>query len=228
MLATAGAAATPRWLRGAEVGASPTGPAAPPSIPIARPPASAAIATPALGTGYGRDPDLLKAYALGDYWPLTFTAAQHRTAAALCATILPADGISPSASDLKVQDFIDEWISAPYEKYAQDRAVIVAGLAWLEGETMSRFAVGFADLGEAERRLICDDICDPTVAAPALREPARFFDRFRYLTLGGFYTTPEGMKDVQFMGNRPSASFAGPSDEILVRLGVLGTPPPAA
>jgi hypothetical protein len=83
-------------------------------------------------------------------------------------------------------------------------------------------------LNEAERRLICDDICDEAVAAPALKEPAKFFHRFRHLTMSGFYTTPEGMKDVQFRGNSPSASFAGPSDEILARLGILGSPPPAA
>jgi hypothetical protein len=229
MLATAGVSAVPRWLRGAGAGPGAAAAAAPAPVAAGTAPAAPGSALPlSLGTGYGKDPDLLKAYALGDFWPLTFTPSQHRTAAALCDTILPADGVSPSASALKVQDFIDEWISAPYEEQAKDRAVILAGLAWLEGEAMSRFSVGFPDLGEAERRLICDDICDVAVAAPALKAQARFFDLFRHLTLGGFYTTPEGMKDVQFRGNSPSASFAGPSDEILARLGILGAPPPAS
>jgi hypothetical protein len=219
MLATAGASAVPRWLSGAQPGAGPPAPAgAAPAAPAPVPPAS-------LGTGYGQDPDLLKAYTAGDYWPLTFTAAQHRTAAALCDTILPADERSPAASDLKVPDFVDEWISAPYPDHARDRAVVLAGLEWLEGESMTRFSAGFGELGEDERRLLCDDICDAAVAAPPLREAARFFDRFRSLTLAGFYTTPEGAKDLNYVGNRPSASFAGPSDAVLAQLGILHSPP---
>src|SRR5882672_6404671 len=37
--------------------------------------------------GYGTDPDLTKTYRPGDVWPLTFTRAQRRTAAALCDVI---------------------------------------------------------------------------------------------------------------------------------------------
>ncbi|MGH7994016.1 MAG: gluconate 2-dehydrogenase subunit 3 family protein, partial [Limisphaerales bacterium] len=51
-------------------------------------------------TGYGADPDLMKFYKPGDLWPLTFTRAQHRTVAALCDVIIPADDKSPSASSL--------------------------------------------------------------------------------------------------------------------------------
>src|SRR6266446_1647143 len=67
-----------------------------------------------IAQGYGTDPKLMEVYDPGDLWPLTFTPQQRRTAAALCDVILPADEKSRSASELKVPDFIDEWISAPY------------------------------------------------------------------------------------------------------------------
>src|SRR5689334_13566464 len=65
-------------------------------------------------SGYGTDPKLLEVYKPGELWPLTFTKDQHQTVAALADVIVPADDRSPSASQLKVPDFIDEWISAPY------------------------------------------------------------------------------------------------------------------
>src|SRR5438477_11006220 len=82
--------------------------------------------------GYGTDPKLLEVYKPGDFWPLTFTSEQRRTVATLCDVIIPADKHSPSASQLHVHDFIDEWISAPYPRQREDRKLILDGLDWLE------------------------------------------------------------------------------------------------
>src|SRR3974390_769606 len=81
--------------------------------------------------GYGTDPNLMEVYKPGDLWLLTFNKKQHRTVSALCDVILPADDRSPSASQLKVPDFLDEWISAPSPKQQADQKEILAGLAWL-------------------------------------------------------------------------------------------------
>jgi hypothetical protein len=71
--------------------------------------------------GYGTDPELIKVYKPGELWPLTLTRPQRRTAKVLCDLIIPADASSPSASEVGVVDFIDEWISAPYEQQRRDR-----------------------------------------------------------------------------------------------------------
>lgn len=177
---------------------------------------------PPLAAGYGRDPSLIKDYAPGELWPLTFNPLQHRTAAALCDTILPADERSPGAAELKVQDFIDEWISAPYPAQRRDRVLVLGGLDWIEAQARRRLLRSFHQLDETGRRAICDLICAPPPdRADAIGATDHFFGRFRDLALAGFYTTPEGAKDLQFMGNSPSAQFAGPSDEILARIGVL-------
>ena len=177
-------------------------------------------AAPVTATGYGSDPDLVKSYKPGDFWPLTLTDAQRATTAALCAVIIPADASSPSAAELKVHDFIDEWISAPYPEQARDRPVILEGLVWLEAESQRRYRKNFAALTHAEQSAICDEICYVEKAAPALARPAQFFAKFRDLTAGGFYTTPEGMKDIGYIGNMPLATFEGPGPEVLKKLGL--------
>jgi hypothetical protein len=179
-------------------------------------------ATPAArkGKGYGTDPQLTTTYRSGELWPLTFTADQARAAQALCGLIIPADEYSPSAAQLEVHLFIDEWISAPYPDHAKDREVIVVGLGWLDGESGLRFRKLFADLNVAQQSQIADDICWVWKAKPEYAAAAHFFKRFRDLTAGGFYTTPEGFKDLGFVGNTPSGTFDGPPMKVLQIVGV--------
>lgn len=180
---------------------------------------AASAAAPAT-KGYGSDPDLLKDYKPGDVWPLTMTEPQRRTTAALCDVIIPEDSKSPSASALHVHDFIDEWISAPYPDQQKDRTVVLEGLAWLDAESQKRFGANFTELVRKQQTLICDDICYLEKAKPELKQAAQFFKKFRDLTAGGFYTTPEGMTDIGYVGNVPLPEFAGPPPEVLKKLGL--------
>lgn len=170
--------------------------------------------------GYGTDPDMTRVYAAGEVWPLTFTAQQRKTAAALCDVIIPADAHSPSASSVGVVEFIDEWISAPYPLQRTDRPVILEGLAWMDHESRRRYSRDFAALGESRQALICDDICYEPKAAPQFAQAAKFFARYRDLTAGGFYTTPVGRKDLRYVGNVALASFEGPPIEVLKKVGL--------
>ena len=176
--------------------------------------------TPKAAAGYGTDPDLLKDYKPGDLWPLTFSDAQRRTAAALCDVIIPEDARSPSASALGVHDFLDEWISAPYPEQTHDKPIVLEGLAWLDAESKKRFGANFAALVRRQQTAICDDISYTERAKPEFRKAAEFFRKFRDLTAGGFYTTPEGMKDIGYVGNVPLTTFDGPPREVLKRLGL--------
>lgn len=177
-------------------------------------------ATPAT-EGYGTDPLLNKEYKPGDFWPLTMTDTQRRTAAALCGAIIPAEGSVPSAADLGVHDFINEWISSPYPDQKNDREIVLKGLGWINEETQRRFGKDFADLEEKQMSAICDDLCHAPEAKPEHAEGAKFFAKFRDLTTSGFFTTPEGMKDIGYIGNTPLAEFKGPPREVLERLGLV-------
>jgi hypothetical protein len=188
------------------------------------PASTAALPAPApaapASNGYGTDPRLLATYRPGDVWPLTLSVAERRTATTLCDVVIPADATSASASAVGVVDFIDEWISAPYPAQQRDRALVLGGLAWLDAESNRRFGDDFASLATAQQHAICDDICYAPRAAAAFAEAASFFARYRDLTAGGFYTTPEGTKDLNFVGNTPLTSFDGPPLEVLRRVGL--------
>jgi hypothetical protein len=188
-------------------------PASTAALPV---PASAASAS----SGYGTDPRLLATYRPGAVWPLTLSVAERRIATTLCDVVIPADATSASASAVGVVDFIDEWISAPYPAQQQDRALVLGGLAWLDAESRRRFGDDFASLTAAQQHAICDDICYAPRTAAAFAEAARFFARYRDLTAGGFYTTPEGTKDLNFVGNTPLTTFDGPPLEVLRRAGL--------
>lgn len=182
--------------------------------------AEVAKSGPKPGVGYGTDPDLLKAYKPGDFWPLSFTDGQRATAAALCDVIIPADEKGPGAMALKVHEFIDEWISAPYPGHAEDKQVVIEGLAWLDDESQKRFSAPFVKLTAQQKAAICDDICSMANGKPEFLKGAQFFRKFRDLAAGGYYSTPEGMKDIGYTGNVALEKFEGPPPEVLKQLGL--------
>jgi hypothetical protein len=153
---------------------------------------------------------------------LTFTIQQRRMAKALCDLIIPADASSPSASAVGVVEFIDEWISAPYEAQRRDRNMILGGFTWLDREAAARYRSrkSFRALSHKRQTAICDDICLVAKATPERVEAAKFFARYRDLTAGGFYTTPHGRNDVRYVGNVPLPRFDGPPLEVLKKVGL--------
>jgi hypothetical protein len=173
------------------------------------------------GARIGWDPVLNKTYAPGDLWPLTLTAKQRKAAASLTDLILPPDNPGDKLpSQLGVQEFIDEWISSPYDETAKDRPVITEGLDWLDAEAQRRFQKDFAELAEPQKCAIADDICGKTPVKKEFKSAQNFFGRFRYLAAGGYYTTPQGWKDIGYTGNVPTVDFAGPTPEALKHLGL--------
>ena len=172
--------------------------------------------TPITVTGYGSDPSLLKPEVP---WPLTLTENQRATLRIAADLMLPADDRSPSGSALNLDAFIDEWVSAPYPDQQRDRRLVLSGLAWLDAESNMRFGRGFAAANDSERRAIFDSIAFRAKVQPGYGRPAIFFARLRGLMLGGFFSRPEGMKDIGYIGNTPmTGAYAGPSDEARAHL----------
>ncbi len=173
--------------------------------------------------GYGTDPNMAIAYQPGDVWPLTFTPSEKKAVSALADVILPADDMGPAASELRVPDYVDEWISAPYPKQQNDRKVILPGLKWLNEEANRRFKKDFADLAIKDQQAICDDLCDPAQKNPEVRKAAGFFNTFTGLCMGAYYGTTEGWAAIGYVGNTPSGVFNGPPQEVLDQLGLEQT-----
>lgn len=171
---------------------------------------------PVTAKGYGLDPNLVEPNVP---WPLTLDPAQRGSLKIAAALMLPADDHSPSGGALNLDAFIDEWISAPYEAQQADRRLIVSGLAWLDAESTQRFGRNFAQVSDAQRREIFDLVAFKNKVAPGYEKAASFFVRLRALMLAGFYSLPEGMKDIGYMGNQPSVGpYPGPTKEALAHL----------
>ena len=169
--------------------------------------------------GYGPDPDVVRRYSPGDLWPLTFSEERRRIVIALCDIVMPADDTSPSASSLGVHDFLDEWISSPYPGQAGDRKLILKGLDWLDAEAQRRGTSNFVTLTKSDQIALCHELAKEA-KSDSRKFPGSFFLRIRDLITGGYYTTPEGMKDIGYLGNVPMAEWNGPSPEALRHLGL--------
>ncbi|MBT8335678.1 MAG: gluconate 2-dehydrogenase subunit 3 family protein, partial [Gemmatimonadetes bacterium] len=184
---------------------------------------AAAATSPGVGNplaaGTPWDPDLI---APRRHWDLVLSEDERAGLAVLCDVIIPADEVSPAASAVGAVDYIDEWVSAPYDGQRADLVLVRGGLVWLDRESETRFGEGrrFRDLTDAEKTAICDDICWIRRAAPEHRMAARFFAKMRDLTATAFYTTHEGMADIGYVGNTALARWEAPPAEVLRHLGL--------
>lgn len=149
--------------------------------------------------GYGTDPKLNPPVKAP--WPRLLSDDELQAAAVLADFILPATAAAPAASALGVPDFIDEWVSAPYPDQVKDRPVIRDGLKALIPDLVR---------GDAARRTAA------LAALPRSTDEAMraFFGRFRALTVGAYYTTEAGFRDIGYIGNEARASDPGPSAEV--------------
>jgi hypothetical protein len=154
-------------------------------------------------TGYGTDPDLHHPVVT---WPLLMTPHQLQLTAVIADLILPGTATAPAPSAIAIPEFVNEWVSAPYPDQVQDRETIFGGLAWIDAEAVRRARWSFLESDDQTRSLIVDEIArnnsDGEVSAQGI-----FFQRFRYLVLGAYYTTPEGFKDIGYIGNVPLSEY---------------------
>jgi len=183
-------------------------------------PAETEPAPPAHPTRYSlHDPDYSKPYSVP--WEKMMSADELKATTLLADIILPKDANGPAASEVGVPDFINEWISAPYEAQHDDSEIIRGGLGWLNTESFRRFDKGFADLAAAQQIQIVDDIRDASKVKPRHRAGARFFKKFRQLCLGGYYTHSATWKQLGYIGNiSMGGPFPGVPAEIIKRLGL--------
>jgi hypothetical protein len=151
--------------------------------------------------------------------PKFFTPYEWRTVRMLADYIIPADARSGSATDAKVPEYIDFLLADP-DANEGNRIAIRGGLAWMDGEARHRFSKTFVGSTDAERRQILDDIAYPKTAPANLTHGVTFFNRFRDLVAGGFFSTKMGWDDVQYVGNVFNPVWSGCPPEANAKLGV--------
>lgn len=147
----------------------------------------------------------------GPYQRKTFDDHQWQTVRVLCDLIIPEDEHSGSATQAGVPEFLDDWIAF---RTGQDgnqnlQAEIFGGLMWLDRESARLFQNDFASASGEQQKQILDRIAYSERAAKEDQPWVVFFDQFRSLTVGGFFSSKMGVSDLPYLGNTAVAEWKG-------------------
>ena len=89
---------------------------------------------------------------------------------------------------------------------------MIDGLAWIDAEARRLWNEGFLDIEDRHREQIVSAMASSQGQATPTT-PHEFFCRFRYIVVGAYYTTPEGSRDIGFVGNVPLKSYPPVTEE---------------
>ena len=153
------------------------------------------------------------------FQPKVFNAHEWSTVRVLVDIVIPRDARSGSATDAKVPEFMDVFMSTRENM----RTWMRTGLTWLDDESKKRFTKAFIDCDDKQRKAVLDDIAWPRRARADMQPGVRFFNNFRNFTASGFWSSKMGIDDLQYMGNRPIAQWNGCPAPALAKLGVRYT-----
>ena len=149
----------------------------------------------------------------GSYAPAALDAHQFRTVTRLAELIVPADEGGGSAVEAGAPEFIDLLCSRNPDLLR----IYADGLAWLDAASRRAHDRAFADAGDAQQREMLDGLVAAERGAPPspdLRAGVGFFNWIRMMTVDAYYTSPIGIADVGFQGNRILAGYATPRDAV--------------
>lgn len=143
-----------------------------------------------------------------------FTPHEMATIGVLCDIIIPADEVSGSATDAEVPDFIEFIV----KDKPQHKTPMRGGLRWVDVQCNKLFGNPFIKCRKEQQIQLIDAIAYPKKALPQMKQGVHFFNLMRNLTASGFYTSPMGIKDIGYAGNKPN-QWNGVPDEVLKQYG---------
>jgi gluconate 2-dehydrogenase gamma chain len=144
-----------------------------------------------------------------------FNEHEMATIGVLADIIIPKDDVSGSATDAKVPDFIEFMVKDKPELQTPMRG----GLRWLDMQMAKQHGKSFKDCTAQQQIAMVDAIAYPKKAKPEMKQGVSFFNLMRNLTASGFYTSEMGIKDVGYIGNKPT-QWNGVPDEVLKQYSV--------
>lgn len=173
----------------------------------------------------------------GAYKPKVFSTHEWATVTRLSELVVPADQRSGSAVDAGAPAFIDLLCS----QNAELAAIFTGGISWFDAEMRRRAGKEFIAASAAEQTGLLDAI---VAAGRTVREQSaeealfarapqyknfsaytvkpgtdlapgvRFFDWARKLIVDAYYTSPIGIKDVNYIGNVAVSKYEVPQEAI--------------
>ena len=147
----------------------------------------------------------------GGYSPAALSAHQFRTVTRLAELIVPADAGGGSAVEAGAPEFIDLLCSQNPDLMG----IYADGLEWLDTATRRAQGRTFVDASAAQQTAMLDALVAAERGEPSssdLRDGLGFFNWVRGMTVDAYYTSPIGIADVGFAGNRVLAAYETPRE----------------
>ncbi len=144
----------------------------------------------------------------GGYAPRLLTAHEYATVRRLAELVVPADAGGGSAVDAGAPEFID-LLCSENERLAD---IYRRGVAWVDEETDRRGGGAFVGASSGRQTALLDALVDAERAGGAgdLAPGVRFFAWVRRMTVDAYYTSPIGIRDVGYEGNRVASAYDTP------------------
>lgn len=141
-----------------------------------------------------------------------FTPDEMATITVLVDIIIPKDEISGSASEAGVPAFLEFIV----KDMPQHQIPLRGGLRWLELFSIKAYGHSFVHATKEQQLALIDQIAYPERSSKSVQQGVRFFSLLRDLTATGFYTSEQGIKDLDYKGNQPNR-WDGVPEEILAQ-----------
>jgi hypothetical protein len=146
----------------------------------------------------------------GPYTPKALTPPEFATLERLTDLIIPVENGAPGA----VAAGCAAWIDTISSENPQLTKIYKDGTAWLDTAMKSRGAASFAAATAAQQTALLDQIAYRRNQSPELTPGIEFFVWARRMTVDAFYTSPIGIKDIDYRGNSPMGSYPEPTEQI--------------
>ena len=150
----------------------------------------------------------------GAYTPKALSAHAYQTLERLTDLIIPVENGAPGAAAAGAAAWIDMMAS----ENDQLKGIYTTGLTWLDTAMNSRGAKDFLSATPAQQTALLDLIAYRKNQSPELAPGIEFFTWARRMTVDAFYTSPIGIKDIDYRGNTALASYPAPTEAIAYAL----------
>jgi gluconate 2-dehydrogenase gamma chain len=121
-----------------------------------------------------------------------------------------AEIIVPGATKGGCAEFVDILSSQNPEM----AAIFTGGIAWLDNAMMRHYHATFLGAKDSEQTAMLDLIAYKKNETPELAAGIRFFVWARRLAVDAYYTSPVGIKELGYMGNKGMKDFQVPQEAI--------------
>ncbi len=148
------------------------------------------------------------------YAPKALSAHAYKTLERLTDLIIPVEQGKPGA----VASGAAAWIDLMASENEQLKGIYTTGLAWLDTTIASRGAKDFLTATPGQQTALLDLIAYRKNQSPELAPGIEFFTWARRMTVDAFYTSPVGIKDIDYQGNTHLTSYPAPTEAIAYAL----------